>query len=83
MKNMGPTKGSIELNQKQQQMSQLQSEQELNEKLDAEVMAGEKTKEVADIEKSQNKIMRMQQDVIREQNLVQQKMDKLLKKQKQ
>ena len=64
-------------------MSQLQSEQELNEKLDAEVMAGEKTKEVADIEKSQNKIMRMQQDVIREQNLVQQKMDKLLKKQKQ
>ena len=49
---MGPTKGSIELNQKQQQMSQLLSEQELNEKLDAEVMAGEKTKEVADIEKS-------------------------------
>lgn len=58
MKNMGPTKGNIELNQKQQ-MSQVQSEAELNEKLDAEVLAGEKTKEVADIERSQNKIMRM------------------------
>ena len=58
---MGPTKGNIELlnQQKQQQMSQIMSEQELNEKLDTEVMAGEKTKDVADIEKSQNKIMRM------------------------
>ena len=46
MKNFGPTKGKIELNQKHQMMMQIQSEQELNEKLDAEVLAGEKTKEV-------------------------------------
>jgi hypothetical protein len=37
------------------------SEEELNEKLDAEVYAGEKSKEVADIEKAQHKIMMMQQ----------------------
>lgn len=80
MKNFGPTKGKIELNQKHQMMMQIQSEQELNEKLDAEVLAGEKTKEVADIEKSQNKIMMMQEEVIAEQTLVEEKMNRLLNK---